>query len=280
VIDPPLSPLGEAQADHLGTHFAPQIENSKERVRLFTSSMTRAMQTIRPLAQALSLNPVVHPDLYEVKGFYHHDPGSRQHGPTREEIGAKFPGWDTSLIPDGGQGKETMEDAWLRIQRVAEWLRKMAVEKQVDSSTTTNGPPAKKQRREEDTVIIVAHNDFLGLLAKQLLVPSARGPSCLKDLEGAEDLFTESYWSLNNTGICHIVLGVEPPKQAYQVEAYLLYWNRSDHLSEELRTGIPFVNIGFSGAAAWARIGKGGTDVTPVFSEHKVVKPCPPPAEA
>merc|ERR1712151_1385415 len=116
-------------------------------------------------------------------------------------------------------------------------------------------------------------NDFLGLLAKQLLAPSTRGPSCF---ESNETLFTESFLSLNNTGICHIVLGVEPPKHAYQVEAYLLYWNRSDHLSEELRTGIPFVNIGVSGAAAWARVGKGGTDVAPVFSEHKVVKPCPP----
>merc|ERR1712032_1361109 len=121
-----------------------------------------------------------------------------------------------------------------------------------------------------------AHNDFLGQLSKQLLAPSISTPEA-KELKHSEETFSESFWPMNNTGITHIVLGVKPPEGAYQVDAYLLYWNRSDHLSEELRSGIQFKNIGFSGAAAWARVGKGGTSVSPAFSEHAVVKSFSPP---
>eukprot|EP00419_Tripos_fusus_P011192 CAMPEP_0172660584 /NCGR_PEP_ID=MMETSP1074-20121228/4145_1 /TAXON_ID=2916 /ORGANISM="Ceratium fusus, Strain PA161109" /LENGTH=297 /DNA_ID=CAMNT_0013476215 /DNA_START=49 /DNA_END=942 /DNA_ORIENTATION=+ len=256
--DPALSPLGEAQAEHLARHFAPQISNAKDRVRLFCSSMTRAMQTLEPLAKSLSLNPVVHPDLYELEGFFLQD--AHAHGPKREEIMQRFAGFDASLIPEGGQEAETVEEAWLRVLRVASWLRKMAAEGQ-----------------DDDIVVIVAHNDFIGQLSKQLLVPSISTPEDKKALKHSENLFSESYWPMNNTGITHIVLGVKPPEGAYKVDAYLLYWNRSDHLSEELRSGIQFKNIGFGGAAAWARVGKGGTNVSPAFSEHAVVKSFSPP---
>ena len=71
-VDPPLSALGEAQAKALGEHFGAQIEKTAQagRVSLFCSSMTRAMQTIQPLAERLGLPVQVLPDLVELWGFF------------------------------------------------------------------------------------------------------------------------------------------------------------------------------------------------------------------
>ncbi|CAK0792535.1 unnamed protein product [Prorocentrum cordatum] len=74
---------------------------------------------------------------------------------------------------------------------------------------------------------------------------------------------------MNNTGVTHIVLGLRPPAQAYPVNAYLLYYNRSDHLPEALRSGVQFRNMGAKGVAEWARVGEGGSGVLPLFDERK-----------
>ncbi|CAE7216499.1 unnamed protein product [Symbiodinium pilosum] len=75
---------------------------------------------------------------------------------------------------------------------------------------------------------------------------------------------------MNNTGISHFVLGLRPPHGAYQVDIYLLYWNRSDHLSERQRSGVPLKNIGYTAAAEWARVGRGGSNRQPLFRESAV----------
>lgn len=214
-------------------------------MRLFVSSMTRACQSIQPLARSLQVAPEVRPELHEVKGFY--DTGGREvRGPGRSTLEARFEGYDASRIPEDGQGSESMEEAWRRVQSVVALL-------------------------QDSIIVIVSHCDFLGLLARLLLVPSglAVGTATLTE---PEEMFTESYWAMNSTGVSHIVLGVQAPAAAYKVYSYLLYWNRSDHLSERVRSGVFFKNIGFCLAAEWARVGEGGSNLQPRFHELETIR--------
>jgi len=252
VVDPPLSELGEGQAELLGQRLAAQLRRSGVRVRLLCSSMTRAMQTIAPLARALRLSPLVLPDLHEVKGFYDAS-GRKVHGPGRAALRERFPDFDVSLVPEEGQSGESGREALERVRRVVGVLRKWG---------STEGT-------QEDVVIIVSHNDFIGLLGRRLLVPSGQDPARTSD--EPEELFTESYWPMNNTGINHLVVGVRPPGGAYQVDTYFLYWNRSDHLPEAMRAGIQFKNMGALGAGAWARVGAGGSGLSPAYEEREAV---------
>lgn len=252
VVDPPLSALGFRQAQLLGRHLGAQLRRAKPRIRLVCSSMTRACQTIEPLASSLALSPVVHPDVHEVKGFYATSGPGNQRGPTRAALQQLFPGYDASLIPEEGQGSELCRDAFSRARRVISMLNTWASE---DPSG-------------EEIVVLVSHNDFIGLLARQLLVPSGQNEALGDE---PELLFTESYWPMNNTGVSHFVLGARPPRSAYKVPTYLIYWNRSDHLTEEVRSGVQFINIGLAGAGEWARVGEGGSGVLPLFKEHETI---------
>ncbi|CAE7323790.1 unnamed protein product [Symbiodinium natans] len=235
-VDPPLSDLGKLQAQLLGRRLGAQLRRSKQRVRLMCSSMTRALQTIQPLAEELQLPVTVHPDVHEVKGFYDTAGEGLAHGPGKEAIEQRFQGFDASLIPEG-QGPETIAEAAARGMRIVETLQKWA-----------------ETSSDEDVIVLVSHNDFLGLIGRLLLFPLAGNN--VADIGAAtepEQLFKESYWPMNNTGISHFVLGVRPPAGAYQVNVYMLYWNRSDHLSEHQRSGVQLKNIGFTASAEWAR---------------------------
>lgn len=256
-IDPPLSKLGHQQAELLGRRLGAQLKGSKHRLRLLCSSMKRAMQTVQPLASALQLPVTVHPDVHEVQGFFG-APDAR--GLERIQIQEQFPGFDAALVPENGQGSETCAEAYARAKRVVQLLRTWP------------------QNAEEEIVVIVSHCDFIGLLGRLLLVfgsgPAGVGPGDQINSSAehfAEEMFCDSYWSMNNTGISHFILGARPPQGAYPVDSYLLYWNRSDHLAEHQRSGIQFKNIGFSQAAEWARVGQGGSDLDPKFHEHKVI---------
>jgi len=253
-IDPPLSKLGEQQALLLGKRLGAQLKASRQRLRLVCSSMKRAMQTVQPLALALQLSVTVHPDIHEVQGFFG---APNAHGPGRDQIQKQFPGFDATLVPEDGQGSETNAEAHARANRVIQLLRTWA------------------QSADEEIVVIVSHNDFISLLGRLLLLPGS-GVAGAKDQKKVEEhmpeeMFRDSYWPMNNTGISHFILGVRPPAKAYQVDTYLLYWNRSDHLGEKQRSGIQFKNVGFSQGAEWARVGKGGSDFHPNYDEHKVV---------
>eukprot|EP00913_Durusdinium_trenchii_P018814 g17681.t1 len=62
---------------------------------------------------------------------------------------------------------------------------------------------------------------------------------------------------------------ITPPAGAYQVDTYLLYWNRSDHLGEHQRSGVQLKNVGFTQCAEWARVGQGGSHFDQKFEEVK-----------
>ena len=72
-------------------------------------------------------------------------------------------------------------------------------------------------------------------------------------------------WDLNNTATAHLVL---LPTERVR----LLHWNRSDHLTESLRSGVAWANMrGCEAAAEWARHGEGGSGRHPKFDEALVV---------
>eukprot|EP00971_Amphidinium_carterae_P246155 4889027-Amphidinium_carterae.1 len=119
--------------------------------------MTRALQTAEPLAEALGLKAVVHPDMHEAKGFYVTS-GKVVRGMTRAAISAKFPKYDVSLIPEAGQGSETSGECVQRAQRMAQQLQTWAQD---------GGAVCGR------IVVIVSHCDFIGLLTRRLLFPSS-----------------------------------------------------------------------------------------------------------
>jgi len=228
-------------------------------VRLLCSSMTRAIQTIRPLARELGLRPLVSPEVHEVQGFFDTS-GKVVQGMGRAEIMARFPEFDAPDIPEAGQSGESAADALRRARALADALR--------EAATNAGG---------EEVVVLVSHNDFICMLARQLLQPSepagaapgATGPG----VESFQDLFTESYWPMNNTGVSHFILGARPPAaSSYPAKTWLVYWNRSDHLLECERSGVQFKNVGLSLAAEWARVGAGGSGLKPKFDERKAVR--------
>ena len=68
VVDPPLSPLGEAQADALAAHLGAQLAATTAAgsgcgVRLACSTMVCALRTAAPLAAALGLQCEVWPGI-------------------------------------------------------------------------------------------------------------------------------------------------------------------------------------------------------------------------
>jgi 2,3-bisphosphoglycerate-dependent phosphoglycerate mutase len=60
--DPPLSPAGQEQARAVGRRLASESLDA-----LFVTGLTRTVQTAAPLAERLGLEPVVVPELREVK---------------------------------------------------------------------------------------------------------------------------------------------------------------------------------------------------------------------
>jgi broad specificity phosphatase PhoE len=152
VFDPHLTDLGHQQADHLARFFGAGEESvrfAESRVdRLVCSPMWRALQTARPLAETLHLQPEVWVDVHEQVLTSESHPGS-----SREEILTAFPGYH---LPDevtaegwwrGGQ--ETHWDCMRRALQVADRLQEQADD-------------------GDEHIAIVSHARFLDSLLKAL----------------------------------------------------------------------------------------------------------------
>ncbi|MYH63108.1 MAG: histidine phosphatase family protein, partial [Caldilineaceae bacterium SB0675_bin_29] len=101
VAEPPLTTLGEEQAERLGSYV-----NGMAISRLYCSPMLRTMQTIRPLAESLGCNPAVWIDLHEHGGVFHR-PGADAEavghpGLNRSEMSEMFPNYRTDSIGESG----------------------------------------------------------------------------------------------------------------------------------------------------------------------------------
>lgn len=270
-VDPPLSSLGEQQAEALGRYLGAQLRPAAEAGRVFLtcSSMRRAMQTCAPLAAALGLAPIVRPDFVERCAFFSVDAHGKQNpekGPTRREVIASFPTYDVRLLDETATpALETAADARARATKVAaELLALSASGSEKDTGDERGGEAASPPPPE--LYVMVAHADFIGMLARALL--KAEPPAAL-DGDTAQPT-GHAYYDLNNVSTAHLVL--LPPGGGSTYRVRMLHWNRSDHLLEAERSGIAWKNFaGCAQAADWARHGDGGTGRAPLFVEASVV---------
>lgn len=122
VFDPHLTELGCRQADLLARFFAAgeeAVRFAESRIdRLVCSPMWRALQTARPLARALNLQPEVWVDVHEQVLT-----DEIRSGSTKQEILTAFPEY---VLPDGvtdegwwHRGRETRSSRMERALRVA-----------------------------------------------------------------------------------------------------------------------------------------------------------------
>ncbi len=199
--DPELTELGKVQANRL----ADFVRNRKEEfgfTHLYSSLMTRAIQTSIPLAEGLSMPIVGHLDLHESGGVYLEDEVDSkligQPGKTRKELQSLYPHLQ---LPDKLDGSgwwnrdfEVSEARPIRARRVAEWL------------TKTHGGT-------NDRVVIVSHYGFFNHLVWALIG--------FERPQGA-------WFVMNNTAVSRFEYSEEGISTHYL--------NRVDHLQPELIT--------------------------------------------
>ena len=164
-VDPPHSPLGEAQAAALGECFGAQLARPPPRAaraRLACSTMRRTMQTAEPLSVALGIRCEVWPEVFEQGGFYDSSSGraAPRAGPTRADVEARYPAYDASRLPES-TAATTRRARGGRARRARRGeLRALA------SSDADDARP--------ELLVLVSHRDFIGLLTRALLFGAAR----------------------------------------------------------------------------------------------------------
>lgn len=177
VQDPPLTDIGHQQTAHLAEYFK-LSENLETRVtlsmddparntyhpyeitHLYCSPMHRALQTARPIGEALNLTPEVWIDIHEHGGIWLQKEGviTGYGGMTRSQILAEFPGYVLpEEITEAGWWKpeDGLEDISLchaRAMRVAAALKSRAID----------------EASKDDQVAIVVHGTFIDSLLKAL----------------------------------------------------------------------------------------------------------------
>ena len=103
-IDAPLTPLGVLQGEAACRYV---LENYSVDA-VYSSDLVRAVDTVRPLADALSLPVLTDPDLREMAcGVWSGEPIAA----LKERYGTKYTAWsdaDDSVIPEGGEAWSTL----------------------------------------------------------------------------------------------------------------------------------------------------------------------------
>ncbi len=204
VAEPPLTKLGEEQAERLGSYV-----NGMAISRLYCSPMLRTMQTIRPLAEFLGCNPAVWIELHEHGGVFHRAgadaPAVGHPGLSRSEMSEMFPKYRSEGIGEGGWwqgGEEDLASCYARAVRVAEELHRMAIEAE-----------------EDESIAAVSHGTFMDCLLKALL---GRLPS------------NDLYFNHHNTGVTRV--DFSSTRMSGQLTVTVRYTNRVNHLADEHMT--------------------------------------------
>ena len=215
-VDPPLTDLGERQAELLAKHLTSgethdrvtaDTGNTTYQMRqgfgitsLFTSPMYRSLQTVQPIARSLGLEPTIWVDFHEEGGMYLNHGGDEglvgYPGRTRSEILSEFPNYHLpTSFNDGGWWNKDHEDpssVLVRATKVAEQLHDIA--------------------SNEDRVAIITHGGFMNALLKVLFGQNSQG---------------QIYYRHHNTAISRISMDLSDGGE-------VRYLNRVDHLSPEL----------------------------------------------
>ena len=165
VSDPPLTDLGEEQAQRVAAHLArgghldpDEREGRPAFDSLYCSPMLRALQTARPIAAALATAPEVWIDIHEVGGIWLAGKGDL-HGMTRAEIRNGFPGVG---LPDG-VGEEGW---WPGGQEAKHAGRGRAIA--VAGELKERARMGAERGGDPERLAIVTHGDFMSGLVKAL----------------------------------------------------------------------------------------------------------------
>lgn len=172
--DPVITELGARQAallaEHLACAAAPesQIEahpghgnGGYHLTHLYCSPMLRTLQTARPVAQALGLQPQVWIEIHEHGGMFRGNPRSGEElvihpGLTRAAIQSDYPGYQLpDRITEEGwwfSAYEDMPGCNARAMRVARDLRRRAQE--------------ERTQEVESRIALISHGTFLDALIK------------------------------------------------------------------------------------------------------------------
>lgn len=198
--DPPLTSIGTQQADWLANH----LKTDNRITQLYTSPLLRALQTTRPIADALGLQPHLWIDIHEHGGVVQEGkPIINQMGLTRVQMAQACPG---IFILDGlaemgwwrtGEGFEPKGELYARCDRVAQSLHNRA------RSLAPDTP---------ECVALVSHGLFISRLIKTIF--------------GVDN---DAYYYLHhNTGITRIdYLDGQP---------IMRYTNKTPHLTPDYLT--------------------------------------------
>jgi broad specificity phosphatase PhoE len=172
VCDPPLTELGQRQAEvvaqHLATADHPELSvwKSPENVdhpgggygitKLFCSPMWRTLQTAQPIGKALGLDPEVWIDLHEHGGIYldHGEAGGRvgYPGKTRQEILVDFPNY---LLPE-------------KITNAGWWNQDYEEEPACHGRAIKVGNQLRQWADSDERIGLVSHGGFIDALLKAL----------------------------------------------------------------------------------------------------------------
>jgi 2,3-bisphosphoglycerate-dependent phosphoglycerate mutase len=246
VPDPPLTPAGHQQAEHLARRLVqpvPSIATGNEQAadfgltHLYCSLMVRAIVTASYVAEALDLPLVAWPEIHEVGGVYDYDKAGDgeekigQPGNSRAFFATHYP---HLLLP-----KSLGESGWWN--RPAETREEMAGRAREFWNVLL-----ERHGASEDRVALITHGGFFQGLMTTLVNPfsgeapqlppeeaaAAMSPAAVNQL--SEDLPLPSHgirrvwFDIQNTSITRI--------DFFDAEAVVVYHNRVDHLPVELIT--------------------------------------------
>jgi 2,3-bisphosphoglycerate-dependent phosphoglycerate mutase len=217
--DPRLTARGEQQAELIARYLASAVDMPDgERfhlTHLYCSPMLRALQTTRPLAQALAMEPEIWVDLHEIGGLFTVEAGNSiasYPGYSRAEIASQFPGY---RIPDN-----IREDGWWRTDGIRESPADFV------GRAIRVALSLRDRTRSDERIALVAHAAFFDALLKALLNQAPMHPDAL-------------FYNHYNTGITRLDFGKDTIYSGANISPErmrLHYMNRVDHLPFDLRT--------------------------------------------
>ncbi|MBE2221557.1 MAG: histidine phosphatase family protein [Anaerolineae bacterium] len=221
--DPPLTEIGQKQAEYLAQFIAKADKNGSAPIEidqhnrhgyhlthLYSSLMLRAVQTGHAIAEALDMPLIAWPIIHEWGGIFAHDPETDEPvalpGPNRQFFIERF---DRFVLPD-----DLQEEGWWQGPYEPE-------EASIHRAETFVNQLLSRHGNTEDRIGIVTHGGFTAMLIRILF----------NSREFTVNLHNEEFhtWlSMNNTGVTRLNFEENHIIQAYS--------NRVDHLPTELIT--------------------------------------------